>query len=194
MVNCPLSKLKVSVISLVLPGFGVLYRFEDGSVDNFRYTKFIQDCIHFIRKTICNNKTEIVLIEDDCPIHSTLHVEEAIDKLKISLIPIVPYSPSLNSVVEGLFGLIKSSNIRVIGENGNDMIREEIKFIWRELINNNFNLDIAHSLYYEWILRMEECKEGEPIYSGHIHLDGKDKFNFDRLQNITVDRSSQPNK
>lgn len=151
----------------------------------------MRDCVKFIRKYIRNSKTEIVLIEDNCPIHCTLDVENVVNDLKIALIPIVPYSPSLNGVVEGLFGYIKSSNIQIIDANDTNKIRNEIKSNWRNLVNQNFNLDIAHSLYHEWILRLQACCEGKPIYSGHIESNEEDEYNFDRLQNITVNRMLQ---
>lgn len=187
-VNCPLSKVKVSVLSLVLPGFGVLYQFYDGSVNNIQYSNFLKETVRFIRKHICNNKTEIIFIEDNCPIHSTSTVENTIQNLKIALIPIVPYSPSLNGVVEGLFSYVKNHFFRVIEQTDEDEIKNEIKDNWREIINKSFDLKEAHSLYKEWILRMKQCKNGQPIYSGHVEDDNSIQIDFNRLQYITVDR------
>ena len=59
---------------------------------------------------------------------------------------------------------------------------------WREFINTNFNLDFAHSLYYEWRLRLKQCEDGKAIYSGHIDPDKSVKVDFDRLQCVTTDR------
>lgn len=192
LVNAPLSKIKLSVISLVLPGFGVLYRFVDENVDNKIYATFLKDVVRFIRRYICNEKTEIVFIEDNCPIHSTQTIEDTIQQLKIALLPIVQYSPSLNGVVEGLFGYVKSKFNRVITQTNNDAIKAEIQANWKEIINDDFNLEVAHSLYYEWCARMKGCQRGEPIYSGHI--DEKIHIDFTNLQYITVNRLNSESK
>ena len=187
-VNCPLSKTKVSVLSLVLPGFGVLYQFINGPVDNEQYSTFLKDVVRFIRRFICNDETEIVFIEDNCPIHCTQLVEDTIKRLKIAVLPTVPYSPSLNGVVEGLFGYVKTNFVRVIEQTSEAKIQEEIMINWREFINTNFNLDFAHSLYYEWRIRLKQCEDGKAIYSGHIEPDKSVKVDFDRLQCVTTDR------
>ena len=114
--NCSLSKVKCSVIALVLPAFGVLYKFIDGAVDNIKYGEFLTESVRFIRRYLCNNETELVFIEDNCPIHNTINVENIINDLKIALLPIVQYSPSLNEVVEGYFGFIKAHNVRLSNE------------------------------------------------------------------------------
>lgn len=65
------------------------------------------------------SKTEIVLFEDNCPIHGTEKVEKTIKKLNIALLP-VQYSPALNGVVEAYFCIIKMHLIAystVVGEN-----------------------------------------------------------------------------
>lgn len=46
-VNCPLNKTKLTVLSLVMPGFGVLYETINGAVDNLRYSRFINETVAF---------------------------------------------------------------------------------------------------------------------------------------------------
>ena len=187
-VNCPLNKTKLTVLSLVMPGFGVLYDTINGSVDNLKYSKFIKEAVRFIRRYICNEKTEIVFIEDNCPIHCAHHVEKTIEKLNIALLPIVPYSPSLNGVVEGYFGIIKSAIIRLTEQTGEEAVIEEIKQNWKEATFNNFDLRTAHALYHEWIIRMQICLQGRPIFSGHIDDTVKVDVDYDNLTYITVTR------
>lgn len=74
--NVPLIRIKCSIIALVLPGFGVLFEFINDAVNNLEYCKFLIEAVRFMRRYICNNKAEIVIIEDNCPIHSTPKVEE----------------------------------------------------------------------------------------------------------------------
>lgn len=187
-INCPLSKAKISVLSLVLPGFGVLYQFFDGSVNNQQYSEFLKEAVRYIRRYICNDQTEIIFIEDNCPIHCTEEVEKTIKKLKITVLPIVPYSPSLNGVVEGLFGYVKLNFARVIEQTNDEKIKEEIKMNWKEFINDFFNLDEIRSLYYEWLLRLHDCKQGKAIYSTHVNPNNSVSVDYDQLQYITVNR------
>lgn len=60
-----------------------------------------------MRIHICTSNTQIVIIEDNRKIHCTENVENIINKLEIAVIPIVPYSPSLNRVVEGYLVFVK---------------------------------------------------------------------------------------
>lgn len=108
--NCPLSKIKMTVIACVFPGFGVIYKIINNSACGADYANFLKEVILFCRQYLCNNDTEILLIEDNCPMHSKSYVKDVINELKFALIPIVPYSPSLNGVVEGYFGFVKIHN------------------------------------------------------------------------------------
>lgn len=189
--NCPLSKIKCSVIALVIPAFGVFFKFAEGAVDNLQYSEFLKESVHVIRQYLCNNKTEIVFIEDNCPVHNTQCVEDTIEALKIALLPIVQYSPSLNEVVEGYFGFIKSHNICLTDEAPAKTVLNDIKNMWKDSSNNHFSIQIAQSLYYQWRIRMKLCKKGNPIYSGHIDSQGKYDVDFNHLQYVTVDRISE---
>lgn len=104
-INCPLKKIKMLIISIVFPGFGILYKFVNKAVDGKEYSQFLSEVIEFARKYICNNQTEILNIEDICPEHAAKCVEEQI----------VSFSPSLNGVVEEYFGFIKLKNIFTAG-------------------------------------------------------------------------------
>lgn len=107
---CGISKIKMTIMACVFPGFGVLYKKINNSAGGSDYANFINEVTLFYRKYFYNNETNIVLIEDNCPMHSNTKVKHLINELKIALIPIVPYSPSLNGVVEGYFGFIKTHN------------------------------------------------------------------------------------
>lgn len=187
LVNCPLDKIKMTIIALVLPGFGVLYKFYSKSVNSNNYSDFLKSAVGFIRRYICNKDTEIIFFEDNCPIHCTHTVEETIEDLKIALIPTVSYSPALNGVAEGYFGFIKFNNILTKGETGEVEVKNEIMNNWENISNESFTVEITHSLYYEWKLRMKHCLKGEPIISGHISEDDF-KVNLDQLTKVTIDR------
>lgn len=75
-IGIPLIRIKCSIIALFLPGFCFLFEFINDAVNNLEYCKFLIETLRFMRRYICNNKAEIVIIEDNCPIHSTPKVEE----------------------------------------------------------------------------------------------------------------------
>lgn len=188
-INCPLSKVKVTIVAMVIPCFGVVYKFIDNSCDGTKYANFLRDATVFLRKYICNKDTEIVYIEDNCPIHGTDEVEEEIINLKIAVIPTVPFSPCLNEVVEGYFGLVKSNNMLHCSGKKEIFIRASIEKSWKVTTNHIFDDMVSVSLLSEWKNRMKICMEGKPIYSSHISLcqfDAKDNL-FKNLE-VMVDR------
>lgn len=187
-INCPLKK-KMSFLSIVFPGFGILYKFVNKAVNGKDYSQFLSEVIEFARKYICNNQTEILIIEDNCPMHAAKCVEEQIPKLCISLIPIVPYSPSLNGVVEGYFGFVKLKNILTAGSKGEVAQRIEIEKNWKAITNIKFTLEIAQKLYKEWISRMDQCEKGFPLAQGHIKT--RSDINISKFTQIAVNRLSQ---
>ena len=166
--NCPLDKIKMTVIALVLPGFVVLYKFYSNSANNDNYADFLRSAVDFIRRYIGNKDTEIIFFEDNCPIHCTHVVEETIEDLKIAVIHTVACSPALNGVVEGYFGFIKRNNILTKGETGEVEVKNEIMKNWKNISNELFTVVQGHSLYYEWKLRMKHCLKGEPILAGQL--------------------------
>ena len=188
-INCPLKKIKMSILSIVFLGFGILYKIVNKAVDWKEYSQFLSEVIEFARKYICNNQTEILIIEDNCPMHAAKCVEEQIQKLCISLIPIVPYSPSLNGVVEGYFGFVKLKNILTAGSKGEVTQRIEIEKNWKAITNIKFTLEIAQKLYKEWISRMDQCEKGFPFVQGHIKT--RSDINISKLTQILVNRLSQ---
>lgn len=166
--NIPLDKVTETVVAMVIPCYGVLYKFVNKSCKGDDYAEFIQEATYFIRKYICNCTTEIVVFEDNCPIHSTDEVEDMIHEMKIAVLPTVPYSPCLNEVAEGYFGLIKTNNIMTAGDLGEFAKRCAIEANWIQTTNVTFDESTTISLLKEWKARMQMCKNGEPIFSNHI--------------------------
>ena len=129
-----------------------------------------------------------MLIEDNCKIHQSKMMEKKISDLKIGLLPTVQYSPSLNEPVEGYFGIVKE-NSYINSDNKSDAsILYSIKHIWKLISDDNFDVETSENLYIEWIQRLQICKHGEPIYSGHLPIDEDLKVNLDIRTDISVDR------
>lgn len=175
LINSPLSNCKVSVLACVLPGYGVLYKFFDSAVYGVNYSYFLNDITNFIRVHICSSNTQIVFIEDNCRIHCTEEVENTIKKLKIAVIPTVPYSPALNEVVEGYFGYIKLAHFEYYSDESDQQEpscdEKRIRETWEKISTQKFDDKISNSLYAEWKARMASCVEGSPLVSGHINTD-----------------------
>lgn len=184
-INCPLKKIKMSILSIVFPGFGTLYKLCSKSVDGAEYAQFLSDVTEFARKYICNNQVEILIIEDNCPMHNTKCVEDQIERLKISVIPIVPYSPALNGVVEDYFGFVKLKGIQSKG-NTELAQRSFIEESWKKISYEKFKVENAQNYYREWILRMNKCIKGKPLVSEHIEI--TDEIKVDDLIDISVNR------
>ena len=173
MINCPLSDCKISVLSCVVPGFGVLYKFFNSSVCGSDYSAFLRDITRFFRIYICSSNAQIVLIEDNCRIHCTQEVEDMITNLKICVIPTVPYSPALNGVVEGYFGFVKFKHVELFDKESSEATCDEelIRERWKMISDQEFTNKITKSLYCEWKARMADCVMGIPLISGHINID-----------------------
>lgn len=190
LINSPLSHCKISVLSCVLPGYGVLYKFFSSAVHGSDYACFLKDITQFIRTYICSSNMQILFIEDNCKIHCTEEVEDIINKLKIALIPTVPYSPALNGVVEGYFGFIKLAHLEFYSDtcsNEPTCDEMEIRETWERISTLKFNDEIANSLYAEWKARMALCIQGIPLVSGHIKINGFEK-DAERLLSVKVFR------
>lgn len=186
--NCSLDKIKMSVIAIIYPGFGVIYQIYDESVTGEKYAKFLHDSNEFTRKYLCNKDVEIVIIEDNCPIHCTEKVEETIQLSNISVIPTVQYSPALNGVAEGYFEIVKTHMITDGSIEGEYGIRDDIEKQWHYSTVNYFNDEISIELFKEWRTRMQTCKKGEPLYSGHVKIEEDFEYEVENQINITVDR------
>ena len=102
-----LSCKKLSILACVIPVFGVISRWFDGSIKGKDYATFIREVADLIRRAICTGSCKLCLIHDNCSIHKTSEVREAITEIKLNEFPTVPYSPQLNEVVEAYFGFQK---------------------------------------------------------------------------------------
>lgn len=186
--NCPLSKVKMSVIAVVYPGFGVIYSIIEKSVTGDKYAHFLREVNEFTRKYICNKDTEIVLIEDNCPIHCTENVEKTIEESKISMLPVVQYSPALNGVAEGYFGIVKTHLIVDSSVESENEIKNGIEEQWEYSTIHYFDDSVSLQLFREWRTRMQDCKKGQPMFSGHVSATEDFEDEIRNQMEITVDR------
>lgn len=188
LINCPLSKVKMSVIAIVFPGFGVLYKIIENSTSGEQYSQFLKEAIEFTRKYICNYSTEIVIIEDNCPMHNTENVENTIKELNIALLPTVQYSPALNGVIEGYFGIVKSHIFIDATTQGDYAIKDSIEKEWEYSTLQYFGDAKSIQLFREWRTRMQECEAGMPLFSKHVTVNNNFDDEIEKQLQVYVDR------
>ncbi|OHT13618.1 hypothetical protein TRFO_43303 [Tritrichomonas foetus] len=190
MVNSPLSKAKVSILALVIPCFGVIYKYIEKSVLGDHYSDFLKECTDFLRRFIVDNTTEIVIIEDNCQIHKTSEVENTISTLQICVLPIVPYSPALNSVVEGYFGIMKGNQINSSYQEQHEkhLFVYQIEKQWNKTTKLLFTIEKQEKLYAEWLTRLHACIQGKPLFTGHVNRDTTDSY-LEKLRSFKTYRS-----
>ena len=101
----------------------------------------------------------------------------------------MPYSPCLNEVIEGYFGLIKSNNYLTTGYSSIISNKSAIEFNWNILTHQLFDDKVSVQLLSDWFNRLEYCKTGVPIYPKHISSDTfKDYSKLFKNLTVTVDR------
>lgn len=120
--NNPLSAKKMSILAAVIPGFGTIFKWFNNGVKGHSYAQFLNEILFICRTIICNVKTQIIVIHDNCSIHKTAEVKTVARKNKLNIFSIIAYSPQLNLLSENYFGQMKFFTIYdFVG-----MINEEI--------------------------------------------------------------------
>lgn len=186
--NCTLSKIKMTVIALIFPGFGVLYKIIEKSANGDQYAQFLKEAIEFTRRYICNKETEIVIIEDNCPIHSTEKVEKAVDDLHIALLPIVQYSAALNGVAEEYFEIVKTHIFMDSTTQGDNALKDSIEEQWKYSTFQYYNDIKGIQSFREWRTRMQQCKKGIPLFSEHVSISEEYNDEIENQLKVSVDR------
>lgn len=107
LVNKPLTAKKMTIFVAIIPGFGTVYKWYDKSVKGHQYAKFLREISFIFRNNIGNPSSQIVIVQDYCPIHKTLEVNTEIERNKLNVFNIIPYSPQLNLLAENYFAQLK---------------------------------------------------------------------------------------
>ena len=151
----------LSVISMVIPHFGLIYRFINGEITSQDHVSFLKDSSNFIKKHI--NDKEIVVFEDNTPIHNDEINNKEIDKLHITVLPISPCSSSLNHVIGQYLSFIKT-NVFVNKKDSN--ITDDVNVImqkWEEVTNNGYTMSLINQSFDEWIDILQRFSNGNQI-------------------------------
>ena len=172
-----LSDRKLSILSCVVPGFGVISKWFDESVKGSDYAQFIREVTDLIRRVICTGSYKICLIHDNCKIHKTNETLNAIQQMNLTELPTVPYSPQLNDVVESYFGFQKKEMANF--QTPYSLLTKELTILikkrWSEA-ELNFTPKISERFYSKWIATLRECKDGIPLSSKRIYVEEDNLF------------------
>ena len=86
-----LADTRPSILACLVPGFGVLWRWEDGAITGDVYASFLRYAIDIIRRCVVSGQTQIIVVQDNCRIHETAEVKLAVSESQVSVMPTVPY-------------------------------------------------------------------------------------------------------
>ena len=93
----------------MIPGYGNFSRWFKGAVTHREYSQFIRETAFIIRLKICKKDNQIVIINDNAPIHKDQCVMDVVNENRINFFFTVPYSPQTNLPAENHFGRMKSA-------------------------------------------------------------------------------------
>lgn len=153
----------LSVISMAIPYFGLIYRFINGEITSQDHVSFLKDSSDFIKNHMNKKCIEIIVFEDNTPIHNDEINNEEIDQLKITVLPISPGSSSLNHVIGQYLSFIKTS---VFVNKKDSNITYDVNVImqkWEELTNNGYSMSLINQSFNEWIDILQQFSNGNQI-------------------------------
>lgn len=178
-VNRPLNSATCSVLSCVIPNIGPICRWFNGAVHNNQYAKFLRDIVFVMRAFICNNHTQICIIQDNCSIHKTKLVYDTASALNINLINTVPYSPQLNILAENMFAQLKNNALYKFKSFDDEDFPQAPAFrsymvpvgnvmsTWDNYMATSYNYRTTANVFGAWLHILAECEEGKPLSGMH---------------------------
>lgn len=155
--------IMTSVISMVIPHFGIIYKFFEEVITIDDHLAFIHNASLFIKQYLSDPKLQIVIFEDNIMIHNIETIPNEITEMNVSIIPNPPFSQILNHVVGEYYSFIKKNLFINKKEIDKPLNKKMIMLKWDEITNNNFDLKIIDQAYIEWLNILHKCISGQPI-------------------------------
>ena len=171
----------ISILSAVIPSYGTISRWYSRGVRGHDYAKFLREITRIIRINICNQETDIVIINDNASIHRTNDVKEMAQKCGLNLFYTIPYSPQTNLLAENYF-----SQMKVVAATRFKSIENEIttgtspiqhnfipykQFImkqWMKETKEYYTPEKTRNVFGAWIRVLIDCMEGKSLHGDHI--------------------------
>ena len=182
---------KLSLLTCVIPAYGTISRWFNGSVTNEHYANFIAESQNVIRTAIGDGLQSVVMIQDNCLIHSTSTVINKSKKHNVFMLNNCAYSPQTNYVVENYFGNCKtqlgSSDVPILIKT--EGIEQAIINEWKKA-NQVYGTGTAtFKSFCAWLKVLEDCEKckcinsGPYVYENEIDINTYRGFQSARAQN-----------
>lgn len=189
-----------TILTAIVPGFGNISRWFQGSVTHVEYAQFIREAAYIIRTKICKNDNQIVIINDNASIHKTQNVFDVVEENKINFFFTVPYSPQSNLPAENYFSRMKlaclfelfiiDDEVRINDNDGfivNDDGKESnetpingtsyhfttISSIiqrWDYLNREKYDSEASMNIFHAWETVLKDCKAGKELTGQHYKI------------------------
>ena len=182
---------KLTLLTAVIPGYGTVSRWFNGSLINQLYSSFIIELESIIRTTIGSGTEHIVIIQDNCHVHAALDVTNALKNSNVLLLNNIPYSPETNFVVENYFGRCKgdlgSSDvphlIRIYG------LEQAIIMEWEKSNAKHGTAEATYDSYRAWDVILDLCLKC--AYMGRGPYKNENPSNINSLRTFKTYRAPE---
>ena len=193
-INKALRTSSLSILTCVIPNFGVIYRWFDKGVTNTDYSKFLRDITYVIRNNICNTTTQLVFIQDNASIHKTELVFQTGRELKINLFFTVPYSPQCNLPAENFFARLKENALYQFRALDNEIVenapvqhmfsmaKHSVIIQWDNYVSSNYNYQDSANIYMSWLTVVSDCING--IALNGLHYEQSKAFDSKQVHSM----------
>ena len=181
--NKPGQSKNISVLACVIPHFGVINRFYSDAIKSDDYVQFLREVAYIVRRYICNQKTQIIVINDNASIHLTKKVENIAEKYNLNLFYTVPYSPQTNLVVENFFSQMKFNAVYRFSSKPNEPpcltapiqhslppLKTHIIQQWIDEVVTHYKSETSANVYGAWLKVVEECIKGKSLTGMHYDI------------------------
>lgn len=170
----------LTILACVVPAYGTIYKWYEGSVTNHEYSRFLREASHIIRTKLCNEGTNIIIIQDNAAIHKTRKVRDTAKKCCINLFFTVPYSPQCNLLAENFFAQLKENALNkfhsldlepVVAtpiQHKLPMLKFSIISQWDDEVKRSYDHKSSSNIYGAWLTVLDMCKSGMPLHGMHI--------------------------
>ena len=183
---------KLSLLTCVIPAYGTISRWINGSVTNDLYANFIAEAQNIIRTAIGDGTQSIVMLQDNCLIHSTATVVDETRKRNVFMLNNCPYSPQTNYVVENYFGNCKtqlgSSDIPILILT--EGIEQAIINEWKRANVVYGSAKATFNSFKAWLKVLIDCENCKCINSGPYH--SEEEINIETYRCFKTGRAQNP--
>ena len=169
-----LNQRHVSILSAVIPGFGVAIQLQYGSFKKKEYLNFLKHVESNARQYIAKSNSHIVFFNDNATIHKGPEFLEQ----NLDLLFTVAYSPQTNAGAENFFSFLKGKVKQVSNDEYLDLNNDQLVMAFKDLImqilTEEFTIEMTLGWYAHTIAQWRRCTEGLPLTTYKIPVNKED--------------------